>query len=143
MSEGRSCSTGIVPGKVRSALAELEAPPRPSLAVFLPFNHPGIPGKKAVVPQGNGVALVNLAERPRKPVPARAGLTVRAAAVYVYQYVKFVFTRGYHKGLPYHHDMLTLGKIKGQFPAVYGNFTVPVPDIYPGNRCFTPSRTDS
>jgi hypothetical protein len=127
----------------RLTLAELETPPRPSLAVFLPLDHPRIPGKKAVVPQGNGITLVNLTERPRKPVPARAGLTIGTATVYVYKYIEFVFTGGYHKGLSYHHRMFTLGKIIDQIPAVYGNFAFSVPDVYPGNRCFAPARTDS
>jgi hypothetical protein len=124
-------------------LAELEAPPRSPLAVFFPLNHPGIPGKKAVIPQGNGIALVNLAKRPGKPVPAGAGLAVGTAAVYVYKHVKFVVAGGYHKGLPYHHHMFILGKIADQLPAVYGNLAFTVPKIYPGNCCFAPSRTDS
>jgi hypothetical protein len=113
------------------------------LAVFFPLNHPGITGKKAAVTQGNGIGLINLAKRPRKPVTAGAGLTVGTPAVYVYKYVKLVFAGGYHKGLPYHHGVFALGKINAQFFAVYGNFAFTVPNIYPGDRCFTAARTDS
>jgi hypothetical protein len=129
--------------KVRLTLAELEAPPGSSLAVFFPFHHSGIPCQKAVVPQGNGIALVDLAKRPRKAMPAGAGLAVGAAAVNVYQYIKFIFTGGYHQGLPYHHRVFALGEIKGKIPAVYGDFAFSGPDIDPGDRCFAPSCTDS
>jgi hypothetical protein len=105
---------------------ELEAAPGAPLTVFFPFHHTGITGKKTVIPQGNDICLIKLTKSPRDPVPAGPSLTIRAAAVYVYQYVKLVFAGGNHKGLTNNHRMFTLWKIPAQFFAVNRNFTVSV-----------------
>jgi hypothetical protein len=114
------------------ALTELETPPGAGLAVLLPFHHPGIPGKETVVPEAGIVSLVYLTEGPGKAVAAGAGLAVYAAAIDVYQYIKFIFSGGYHQGLTHHQGMFTQRKVLIQFPAVDDYPAVSVPDIYPG-----------
>jgi hypothetical protein len=125
------------------ALAELEAPPGAPLAVFFPFHHTGIPGKESVVPQGNNITQVNLAEGPGKAVPAGSRLAVGSAPVYIDKHIEFIFAGGYHQGLADHHGMFALGKILGQLFAVDGEFSRSVPDIYPGHGGFPSAGADS
>jgi hypothetical protein len=128
---------------MKSAFGELETPPRSGEAVLFPLNPAGVAGKVAVVPQTDVICLINLAKRPRKAVPARSRLPVRASAVNIDQYVKFIFACGNHKGLAYHLRMFRLWKIQVQFLAVDRYFTASVPDIYPRYRGFPSACTQS
>jgi hypothetical protein len=137
--DGKS-RTGLPP---KLALAELEPPAGAGLAVFLPFNHAGIPRKIAVASEAGIICMINLTEGSGKTVAARAGLTVNSAAKNVDQHVKFILVGGYHEGLTHHKDMFTLGKINGQFLAVDYYFAGSVPQIHPGDGSLSSSGSDA
>jgi hypothetical protein len=124
-------------------LGELETPAGAGLAVLLPFYHPGIPGQKSVASQGAIVGLINLTQSPGQAMPAGAGLTIGAPAVYINQNIEFAFIRGNHERLTHHIGMFPLGEILGQFSAIYHDFTAPVPNIYPGNGSFSSSGSNT
>jgi hypothetical protein len=76
-------------------------------------------------------------------VAAGTGLSVGAAAKYVDGNIVFILTGGYHKGLAYHKSVFTLGKILGQFLAVYADFAASVPDVHAGDSGFSSAGSDS